>query len=222
MNGLPARDYVIEEYTTTVCPHCFAERRRRADEADVWKDGMLVRRDGKIWMRRFCATHGETESLYEEDAALWHARQGWNAPTLRVTPDRADNFGAFPHAYRDGLPASHGQHTCILLLNVTARCNYSCPACYASALAPGAPSPQPEHPTLAEIRRTVETMLAETETLMISKDTRAQLLSHGLSGVQARHYDKGNHLPAKTDAMRKWNDFVADLCIGPCQESEEH
>lgn len=65
-----------------------------------------------------------------------------------------------------------------------------------------------------DIRRTVETMLAESETLMISKDTRAQLLSHGLSGVQDRHYDKGTHLPAKTDAMRKWNDYVADLCIG--------
>lgn len=63
-----------------------------------------------------------------------------------------------------------------------------------------------------DIRRTVETMLAEN--LLISKDTRAQLLSHGLSGVQDRNYDKGTHLTAKTDAMRKWNDFVANLCIG--------
>ncbi len=160
MIGMPPRDYLIEEYTTTVCPQCFAERARRSDEADIWKDGMLVSREGKVWMRRFCASHGESESLYEEDAELWRARQGWSAPTLRVTPDRADNFGAFPDAYRDGLPASHGQHTCILLLNVTARCNYSCPACYASALAPGTPSPQPEHPSIDEIRRTVETMLA--------------------------------------------------------------
>jgi integrase len=66
-----------------------------------------------------------------------------------------------------------------------------------------------------DIRRTVETMLAEN--LLISKDTRAQLLSHGLSGVQDRNYDKGTHLIAKTDAMRKWNDFVADLCIGANQ-----
>ena len=38
-----------------------------------------------------------------------------------------------------------------------------------------------------DIRRTVETMLAG---LGISKDTRAQLLSHGISGVQAAHYDQ--------------------------------
>jgi uncharacterized radical SAM superfamily Fe-S cluster-containing enzyme len=142
-----------------VCPHCFAERPRRSDEEDVWKDGLLVSRDGSIWMRRFCAQHGETESLYEEDAAIWRARQGWSTPTLQIVPDRADNFGTFPHAYREGLPAAHGQHTCILLLNVTQRCNYSCPTCYASALAPGTPVAAEELPTLPQMRHTVETVL---------------------------------------------------------------
>jgi uncharacterized radical SAM superfamily Fe-S cluster-containing enzyme len=157
--SLPARDYLIEEYTTTVCPHCFAEKGRRSDEADVWKDGMLVSHGGKVWMRRFCQTHGETESLYEEDLEIWRARKGWSTPTLTVTPDRADNFGAFPAAYRDGLPASHGQHTCILLLNVTDRCNYGCTTCYAAALAPGAPVPPGETPTIAEAMHTVETVI---------------------------------------------------------------
>lgn len=158
VTGLPPRDYLIEEYTTTVCPHCF-ESPRRSDD-DVWRDGMLISRNGKIWMRRFCATHGESESLYEEEAAIWRNRNGWSAPTLQITPDRADNFATFPHGYQNGLPASHGQHTCILLLNVTQRCNYACPACYAGALKPGTPSPQPEYPTIEEIRHTVQTILA--------------------------------------------------------------
>jgi hypothetical protein len=126
----------------------------------VWKDGMLVSHDGKVWLRRFCGEHGETESLYEEDAEIWRSRHGWSTPTLQVTPDRPDNAGGFPHAYRDGLPASHGQHTCILLLNVTQRCNYGCPACYAAAQAPGTATPPDERPSLAEIRRTVETTIA--------------------------------------------------------------
>lgn len=63
-----------------------------------------------------------------------------------------------------------------------------------------------------DIRRTCETMLAEK--LGISKDTRAQLLSHGLGGVQDVHYDVGSHIPAKTAALRRWNDFIADLAIG--------
>lgn len=65
---------------------------------------------------------------------------------------------------------------------------------------------------LGDVRRTVETMLSGD--LGISKDVRAQLLSHGLSGVQDRHYDKHLHLEPKRNALRRWNDFVADLCIG--------
>jgi uncharacterized radical SAM superfamily Fe-S cluster-containing enzyme len=157
--GLSPRDYIIEEYTRTLCPRCFGERSRRADEAGTFHDGMLVSHDGRIWLRRFCPEHGETESLYEEDAELWRARDGWSTPTLQVIPDRAGNFGSFPEGYREGLPASHGQHTCILLLNVTDRCNYGCTTCYASAKAPGAPRPAEERPTVDEILHTVRTVL---------------------------------------------------------------
>ncbi|MFN3650873.1 MAG: radical SAM protein [Armatimonadota bacterium] len=160
MSGLPPRDYLIEEYTRTVCPACFAGGARRSDEQDVFKDGMLVSHGGSVWMRRFCAEHGETESLYEEDLELWRARRGWSTPTLSIVPDRADNWRGFPEGYRDGLPASHGQHTCVLLLNLTERCNYGCPTCYASASAPGTPVPRPERPSVDEIVRTVDTMLA--------------------------------------------------------------
>ncbi len=166
------RPYVIEEYTRTVCPHCFAERRRRSDEEGVFVDGMLVSHDGKVWMRRFCPVHGETESLYEENLEIWHARNGWSVPTMPMTPDRADNFAGFPHGYREGLPASHGQHTCILLLNVTDRCNYHCPTCYAAAEPPGTPAHRPETPSIAEVLRTLDTMLKREEgklgVLMIS------------------------------------------------------
>ncbi|MBI3721746.1 MAG: radical SAM protein, partial [Fimbriimonas ginsengisoli] len=158
--GLAPRPYLIEEYTKTVCPSCFAERPRRSDEDGVFVDGMLVSHDGSVWMRRFCPVHGESESLYEEDLAIWRSRAGWGTPTLGITPDREHNFRAFPEGYRDGLPASHGQHTCILLLNITEHCNYRCPTCYASALPPGTPAPVEEHPSADEILRTVETMLS--------------------------------------------------------------
>jgi 7,8-dihydro-6-hydroxymethylpterin dimethyltransferase len=159
MAGLAPRDYLIEEYTKTVCPHCFAERARRSDEEGTFLDGMLVSRDGRIYLRRFCPKHGQTESLYEEDAEVWRARQGWSTPTLGITPDRLENYGGFPDGYREGLPASHGQHTCILLLNVTERCNYACPTCYASALQPGTPAGKPESPSIEELLHTVDTVI---------------------------------------------------------------
>lgn len=159
-SGLQVRDHLIEAYTRTLCPACFADGARASSEAGLFKDGMLVSRDGRIWLRRFCETHGATESLYEEDAEIWRARAGWSTPTLSMVPDRAGNYRPFPEGYRDGLPGSHGQHTCILLLNLTDRCNYNCASCYAAALAPGAPKPRHERPTVEEALHTVRTVLS--------------------------------------------------------------
>lgn len=159
MPALAPRPYLIEEYTRTVCPHCFADGPKPAED-ETFVDGLLVSHGGAVWMRRFCPVHGETESLYEEDLEIWRARSGWSTPTLRITPDRPDNFAGFPAGYREGLPASHGQHTCILLLNVTDRCNYSCPTCYASAAPPGSPAHRPESPSLDEVLRTIDAGIA--------------------------------------------------------------
>lgn len=54
---------------------------------------------------------------------------------------------------------------------------------------------------LRDIRRTVETMMAS---MGISKDTRAQLLSHGLSGVQSAHYDRHSYTEEKRAALSAW------------------
>ncbi|MCW5879713.1 MAG: integrase arm-type DNA-binding domain-containing protein [Anaerolineae bacterium] len=54
----------------------------------------------------------------------------------------------------------------------------------------------------ADIRRTAETRLAA---LGVSKEHRAQLLSHGRTqGVQERHYDRHDYLSEKTAALAKW------------------
>jgi integrase len=59
---------------------------------------------------------------------------------------------------------------------------------------------------LRDIRRTIETILAS---LNVSKDVRAQLQSHGLSGVQDRHYDKYDYLTEKKAAMEKIYDLLS-------------
>ena len=62
-----------------------------------------------------------------------------------------------------------------------------------------------------DIRRTVETMLAG---LGISKDTRAQLLSHGISGVQAAHYDQHTYTDEKRAALVAWEQRLAEIATG--------
>ncbi len=52
----------------------------------------------------------------------------------------------------------------------------------------------------ADLRRTVETRLAA---LQVPPVVRAHLQSHGLDGVQARHYDRHSYLGEKRDALER-------------------
>jgi integrase len=64
---------------------------------------------------------------------------------------------------------------------------------------------------LRDIRRTCETMLAGVG---ISRDTRAQLLSHGLSGVQAAHYDRHTYTDEKRAALISWEQRLEEIATG--------
>ncbi|MBG14103.1 MAG: integrase [Alcanivorax sp.] len=64
---------------------------------------------------------------------------------------------------------------------------------------------------LRDVRRSVETMLAA---LRISKDTRAQLLSHGISGVQSAHYDRHDYTEEKRAALTAWENRLAEVAEG--------
>lgn len=64
---------------------------------------------------------------------------------------------------------------------------------------------------LRDIRRTCETMLAG---MGISRDTRAQLLSHGISGVQAAHYDRHDYFSEKRNALIAWERRLNQIASG--------
>lgn len=59
-----------------------------------------------------------------------------------------------------------------------------------------------------DVRRTVETEMAR---MGFSKDLRAHLLSHGLGGVQDRHYDRYDRLEEKREALSKWEQYLMEL-----------
>lgn len=61
---------------------------------------------------------------------------------------------------------------------------------------------------MRDLRRTCETMLAA---LRISSDIRAQIQSHGLGGVQAKHYDRHDYAEEKRDALESWQDRLRSI-----------
>jgi integrase len=56
--------------------------------------------------------------------------------------------------------------------------------------------------SMRDLRRTAETHMAA---LGISSDVRAQIQSHGLGGIQARHYDRHDYMPEKRAALEQWS-----------------
>jgi integrase len=71
---------------------------------------------------------------------------------------------------------------------------------------------------LRDIRRTAETMLGGD--LDVSKDIRAQIQSHGLGGVQDRHYDMATYLKQKRAALEKWAGHLKGLRQRPAPDTE--
>lgn len=64
---------------------------------------------------------------------------------------------------------------------------------------------------LSDLRRTIETMLAA---LKVSSDVRAQVQSHGLGGVQNRHYDRHGYALEKLQTLKKLAAHLAKLKEG--------
>jgi len=70
----------------------------------------------------------------------------------------------------------------------------------------------------ADIRRTCETLLASYD---VHKDIRAQIQSHGLSGVQNTHYDRYEYLLQKYEALTMWNTKLEELIANYVNKKEE-
>jgi len=69
----------------------------------------------------------------------------------------------------------------------------------------------PADATPSDIRRTVETQL---QALGVSRDLRGALLSHGNTGVQARHYEQADLLKQKLAALNRWHARLEALSGG--------
>ena len=64
---------------------------------------------------------------------------------------------------------------------------------------------------LRDLRRTAETMLAKLGT---GPNIRGEVQSHGLGGVQKRHYDQHDYLEEKRAALQLWASHLAALKAG--------
>lgn len=62
-----------------------------------------------------------------------------------------------------------------------------------------------------DLRTTAESRLSE---MNIDPEIRGRLLSHGLTGLQYSHYDKGEYLPQLHQVLHQWNEWLDQLLAG--------
>lgn len=132
------RSYIYYDATISLCNEC--HKRISAK---------IIFEDGNVYMTKKCNDHGFQKSLIADDVEFYKNIRNYN---------KASEYPKKPHTHTDygcpmdcGICADHEQHSCLTLIEVTDRCNLSCPTCYASS------SPtHGRHRTLEEIKDMVD------------------------------------------------------------------
>lgn len=113
-----AGDIVLSQ-TESVCPECL-----------IRIPAQRVARGESVYLRKTCPEHGEFSTV------IWRgspAFVSWVRPKLPSHPERPLTGIDRGCPYDCGLCPDHRQHTCSVLLEVTAFCDLGCPVCFADS-----------------------------------------------------------------------------------------
>jgi len=136
------RDYIYYDHTISLCINC--HRRLSAK---------IVFEQGKVYLTKTCKEHGFQKALIATDVEYYKQIRNYNKAS--EYPRKPHTETVFGCPYDCGICPDHEQHSCLTLIEVTDRCNLTCPICYASS------SPtHGRHRTLEEIERMLDAIVA--------------------------------------------------------------
>jgi len=141
---MPERPYTYYDFTLSLCHTCL----RRVDAKIVFEAG-------KVFMLKNCSEHGFQKVLIATDIDYYKNIRNYNKPS--ETPLRFNTKTHFGCPYDCGLCQDHEQHSCLTVVEITDRCNLTCPTCYAMS------SPHyGRHRTIAEVEEMLD-IIVENE-----------------------------------------------------------
>ena len=119
---MPDRPYLFYELTNSLCATCL-----RKVEAKV------VIQDDRVYLHKWCPEHRFQKVLISTDAEYYKlSRQTLKPGQMPLKFNTPIKYGC---PYDCGLCPDHEQHSCLTLVEITDRCNLTCPICYSDSLA---------------------------------------------------------------------------------------
>jgi len=115
-------------------------------------DAKIVFEKGKVFMLKRCPEHGRSKVLIADDIAYYKNIRNYNKPS--ETPYKFNTDTHYGCPYDCGLCTDHEQHSCLTVIEITDRCNLTCPTCYA-----GSSPTYGRHRTLAEVKQMLDTIV---------------------------------------------------------------
>jgi len=138
---MPTRKYTYYDYTISLCPECL----KRIDAKIVFEDNM-------VYMLKRCPTHGASKVLIADDIDYYKNIRNYNKAS--ETPYHFNTKTHYGCPYDCGLCPDHEQHSCLTIIEITDRCNLTCPTCYA-----GSSPTYGRHRTLQEVKQMLDTIV---------------------------------------------------------------
>jgi 7,8-dihydro-6-hydroxymethylpterin dimethyltransferase len=139
---MPERPYTYYDFTLSLCPECL----RRVD-------AKIVFQDNNVYMLKTCPDHGFSKVLIATDIEYYKNTRNYNKPS--EMPLKFNTKTQYGCPYDCGLCTDHEQHSCLTIVEITDRCNLTCPTCYAMS------SPHyGRHRTIDEVERMLDIVVA--------------------------------------------------------------
>jgi 7,8-dihydro-6-hydroxymethylpterin dimethyltransferase len=132
------RPYIYYDHTQSLCSTCL----RRVDAKIVFENDQVM-------MHKFCPQHGFEKVLIATDIDYYKSCRNYSKRS--EIPKHFNTATHYGCPYDCGLCTDHEQHSCLTVLEVTDRCNLTCPTCYAMS----GPN-HGRHRTLVEIEQMLD------------------------------------------------------------------
>jgi uncharacterized radical SAM superfamily Fe-S cluster-containing enzyme len=110
--------------TKSICPECL-----RVLDATIFED------DNRVYIKKECSEHGFFQELYWSDYDQYMRAEQFKYDGDGLNNPRTKTDKGCP--YDCGICPEHKSHTSLAIIDITNRCNLTCPVCFANAAAAG-------------------------------------------------------------------------------------